>query len=101
MAPSHIGAVYPGPRSWPRMHPLDDSWALWPVAALRSAGLPAARALELAGPPERVTAAIERFVRDAWCREAVARQNPSLVENWLGDYARRLAGGDRSLSTRG
>ncbi|MGW4393658.1 lantibiotic dehydratase [Amycolatopsis nivea] len=94
---------------------LSADWSLWPVAAVRSAGMPFellapfATPELLARPPgaqrneaiRRVSAeAAAGIVQDASIREALAWQNPELVDTWLGSYAARLAEGDGRLSNR-
>lgn len=84
--------------------PLSDSWWLWPVAGLRSAGMPAERVLGLADPAagdgEGVRAALAAVVQDPWFREALTWQNRELIRYWVGDYAKRLAAGDATLHRR-
>lgn len=95
---------------------LSGAWTLWPVAAVRSAGLPFDLLTPFATPdlldadpgPER-NEAIRRasadagasFVRDERVREALAWQNPGLLDTWWGAYADRLARGEPNrLSNR-
>jgi hypothetical protein len=100
--------------SAPRVE-LGSGWSLWPVAALRGAGMPFelldgfAAADLLADPPgeernagirERGSAAAAAVVRDEGIREALVWQNPEVVDTWLGDYAARLASGPARLSNR-
>jgi Lantibiotic dehydratase, N terminus len=92
----------------PRLLPIADGWRLWSSGVLRYAGLPAERALDLAGSgegagfasEEAVRAGFERFALDPWCREAVTLQSPAVVENWFADLSTRLRAGDGSVSRR-
>jgi hypothetical protein len=80
--------------------PLTPEWSLWPVAALRSAGLPFTH-LDRFASPDLVAedeAILRRRSADA-CRAlimqdrfaaAVQWQNPVLVGNWLGAYREEL-----------
>jgi hypothetical protein len=94
---------------------LTRGWSLWPVAAVRGAGMrfgllaPFAVPELLDRPPgEERNAAIRRasavaaatVVRDELIHEALVWQNPGLVDTWLGDYRTRLEAGDTRLSNR-
>lgn len=72
---------------------LGRSWSLWPLSALRSAGLPAHRVLELSGKSdgnflsaEELARATERIAGDPWFQEALLWQNAHIVEEWLAGY---------------
>jgi hypothetical protein len=80
--------------------PLTANWSLWPVAALRSAGMPFTHLDSFAsgdtGAEDEM--ALRRRSADA-CRAvilqdrfaaAVQWQNPALVQNWLGTYRAAL-----------
>lgn len=88
---------------------LDDRWTLWPLAAVRAAGMPWSRLAAFAVAPDtdevtaraasaaagRALAGEDRFV------EAVQWQNPTLVRNWLGGYRQAvLAHGDAATLSR-
>jgi hypothetical protein len=96
--------------------PLERGWSLWPVVALRSAGMPfelldrfAVPELLEAPPGEdrdarlrrAATEAVAAAVRDDGVLEALVWQNPEIVDTWLGSYVARLAAGDGArLSNR-
>lgn len=100
----------------PERVPLAPGWSLWPVVALRGAGVPfelldGCVATDLLGLPVgedrnarlrgRATEATAAAVLDDGLREALVWQNPEVVDTWLGDYATRLAGdGPARLSNR-
>lgn len=72
---------------------LERSWSLWPLSALRSAGLPAQRVLELSGKDdgkflsaEELAWATERIAGAPWFQEALLWQNAHIVEEWVADY---------------
>ena len=88
---------------------------MWPLAALRSAGLPFDRlapltsVAELAMPPgaerdaalrARSRTAVDRLLLDDVLLGALAWQNPSAMDNWVGDYVRALAHGERPRLSR-
>ncbi|MEO3825530.1 lantibiotic dehydratase [Actinomadura sp. B10D3] len=94
---------------------LDRGWSMWPLAALRSAGLPydrlapLAAAAELAMPPgaerdaalrARSRAAVDRLLLDDVLLRALAWQNPPAIDNWVGDYVRALAHGESPRLSR-
>lgn len=94
---------------------LDRGWGVWPLAALRSAGLPFglldrwAAGTELALPPgERRRQALRRhgddvldhFVRDPRFRAALTWQNPAVVDNWIGRWAAESQAGRRPVLGR-
>lgn len=98
-----------------RLVALVPGWSLWPVAVVRSAGLPfqlldrlAVPDLLQAPPSEERNARIRRaategaaaIVRDEAIREALVWQNPGLVDTWFGEYVTRLATGDTRLVKR-
>ncbi|MER7172990.1 lantibiotic dehydratase [Streptomyces mesophilus] len=92
-------------------------WSLWRLAAVRGAGLPfdlvdgpaMPRLLERPAGAQRdneLRAAADKQVAatalDDTFRTALAWQNPRVLEDWLGDYARRPADDpDAPLSRRG
>jgi hypothetical protein len=72
---------------------LGDSWSLWPVVALRSAGFPAKDVLcasadqdEVFPEIENVSRALSEIVQDDRFREALLWQNPKMVDNWLQEF---------------
>jgi hypothetical protein len=74
--------------------PLAEGWTVWPVAMLRSAGLPSTRLLkfiEAAGSAEhdagKLRALLEDLASDRWLLEALSWQNPAIVNSWLLRYA--------------
>lgn len=94
---------------------LASGWSLWPVAAVRSAGMPFELLDRFAAPDlldelpgeernadirRRACAAAAAVVRDEAIREALVWQNPEVVDTWLGDYAARLSAGPARLSNR-
>jgi hypothetical protein len=89
------GEQAPGPTGFIE---LDSDWGLWPVAGLRSAGLPAMRIDHLVEDP---AAEIMQTACDPWFQEALAWQNRSMLQTWLADYAERLEAGDTRLHRRG
>lgn len=81
---------------------LGGRWTLWPVAALRTAGMPfgwlawfAADGGTEDGARARSAAAGRFLARQGRFAEAVQWQNPGLVRNWFGAYRHSvLAAGD-------
>ncbi|MBW1598374.1 lantibiotic dehydratase [Streptomyces sp. JJ38] len=72
---------------------LSEDWALWPVAMLRSAGLPVTRLLEFIKAAEeagrdvdKLCALLEDVSADPWLLEALSWQNPTIVNSWLLRY---------------
>jgi hypothetical protein len=70
---------------------LDHRWTLWPVAGLRTAGMPFGWLAGFAAAADsdaraRSARAGRRLVRQHRFVEAVQWQNPALVRNWLGEY---------------
>lgn len=77
--------------------PVSDGWAVWELAALRGAGLPAGLAGRLRGPaPADISAFLRDMVRDEPFMHALTWQNPGLVDNWVARYA----DGDGTLDRR-
>jgi hypothetical protein len=95
---------------------LSDDWAIWPVAAVRSAGMPFGLLQSLAMPElldmppgdERDTAIraacaenIDRILCTDAIEEAMTWQNPSLAETWMAVYVASLkAGGPARVHNR-
>lgn len=80
---------------------LDERWALWPLAALRTAGMPFGWLAGFATDDEgedaaraRSAAAGRALARQDRFAEAVQWQNPSLVRNWLGGYRHAVLAAD-------
>lgn len=95
---------------------LTDGWRLWRTAALRAAGMPcdwlepfateatgeapagkAAVGDDPAGDraaAERSAEAVRRFLRHEPAVAAIAWQNPTLIDNWVGGYVAALAAED-------
>ncbi|MEU5783359.1 lantibiotic dehydratase [Micromonospora lupini] len=94
-------------------HPaeLERGWRLWPLGALRSAGLPFSRLavlraradqLEMAPGPERAAAlheasqaAFDALLDDDRLRAAMTWQNPTVLRNWAARYVAALRRGER------
>jgi hypothetical protein len=79
--------------------PVGSDWGLWPLAGLRSAGLPAERVAGLADDAD-VSATLTATALDPWFREALAWQNREVGQHWLDAHAARLAAGEDRLSRR-
>src|SRR5262249_2521765 len=88
---------------------LVPGWSLWRTAAVRGAGMPFSwldafavdaesgsepRAREVSAAAVRALVGQPRFI------EAVTWQNLSVIDNWLGRYARCLSAGGTHLSRR-
>lgn len=81
---------------------LGDGWSIWPVAALRIAGMPFSWLAWLAADVQaedaaraRSAAAGRSLARQGRFAEAVQWQNPGLVANWFGAYRQAvLTAGD-------
>jgi hypothetical protein len=87
--------------------PFGVGWALWPIAMLRSAGLPIARLLEFteavaeAGrDTNELCRLLERVAADPWLLEALSWQNPTIVNQWLLRYATEGIGEARHQPAR-
>lgn len=83
---------------------LDRGWAVWRLAALRSAGLPIERLAILTGCGDEPDPAVRRESRtdafhallsDDVLLEALAWQNPEAVDTWAGATAAALRAGQR------
>src|SRR5438034_1989816 len=107
-----VGRGYGDPRPGHRV-PLGEDWALWRLAAVRSAGLPVSWLEPYALPARHwddrddavarsvSAAAVRHTVAQPEFVEAVVWQNPALVHHWLGRYAEQVrAGGEPALSRR-
>jgi hypothetical protein len=96
--------------------PLDRGWAVWRMAAVRSAGLPF-RMLEalavpglLAAPPgEERSSAIREAIRQGSAeiaraeafQEALAWQNPGILDSWLDEFCTGRAAGPKRAYREG
>lgn len=79
---------------------LDRGWALWRLAALRSAGLPIQRLDVLAagddGDRRRAhRAAFDALLADDTFLAALTWQNPEAVDTWAGEHAAALRAGQQ------
>jgi Lantibiotic dehydratase, N terminus len=75
---------------------LGDRWAVWPIAKLRTAGMPF-RLLEQAGSGPGAAAALAGDERIA---AAIAWQNEAMTQTWLLDYRSELRAGKDELRRR-
>ena len=73
-------------------------WCWWPVAGLRSAGLPFSLLETATGRVPADWAA--NIARDERFAQALVWQNPAVAENWFLAYRERLARGEDTLSRR-
>ncbi|CAL9575730.1 hypothetical protein SUDANB95_04891 [Actinosynnema sp. ALI-1.44] len=72
---------------------LDGGWAVWELAALRSAGMPFSWLADLAGDGSDAEG-VTRLLAEPRFLEALTWQNPTAVANWIGRHADARAGGE-------
>jgi hypothetical protein len=75
---------------------LDATWVVWPIAQLRTAGMPFSLLSQLGAGP----GAAARIALDERIAEAIAWQNEPMARTWLLAYRRALRAGQDGLRRR-
>lgn len=77
--------------------PLNETWALWPIAQLRTPGMPFRVLEQMSAAP----GAAAHIALDERIAAAIAWQNDGVTQTWLLGYRRALQAGKDELSRRG